>query len=296
MTPSTSLSNSRGRGGPGLAVIDTPPTPPGWEDARAQLVRIVDPLGRAVAWLAPASGGRCVGFAVRPSGERGTEWVQVFHSVDPPAVRGGPRETGCGVQCALAAAESGGATRSEGVWQFVERDPTTAMLATTLTGNATGDPTDDAGGDPAERNGGLHLRFSAALDDGALTFTLVAETRAAAAFRLHLGLQLALSGGLLSDATGSIRADLPGRPIRQDTANTRTGIPPNAVVGLGGFDTPIRVEVTLIAGVSRLCYCAPGEQGVVALLASAGASPAGMLTVEAGATFGLAVAIRVVLD
>lgn len=288
MTPSTSPFDLGRRGGPGLAVIDTPPAPPGWEDARANVVRIVDPLGRAVAWLAPAFGGRCVGFAVRPPGERGTEWVHVFHSADPAALRAAPRETGCGVRCTLAVEGACGATVSEDDWRFIERDPTTATLATTLGG--------DAMGDPAGRYGGVQVHFCAALHDGALALDLCAENRAATALRLHLGMHLAFVESLWRDVDDATPTNFPGRPSHQDVANTRIDIPPGAIVRLGGSDTPISAALTLITGVSQLCYLAPGAQGFASLLASADASPTGMMTLEAGATFCLAVALRVVLD
>src|SRR5918999_467527 len=151
MTSSTSPF-SLGRGGePSLAVIDTPAAPPGWEDARAQVVRLVDPLGRAVAWLAPGAGGGCIGFAVRPSGERGAEWVHIFQPAPPTAWLGRAGEAGeiagGGVHCTFAEVESGGVHRTLGAWQFVERDPTTVTLAIALgaarvpeSGRGAGDP------------------------------------------------------------------------------------------------------------------------------------------------------------
>ena len=288
MTPSTSPSDPGGRRGPGLAVIDTPPGPPGWEAARTQLVRIVDPLGRAVAWLAPAFGGSCVGLAVRPPGERGMAWVHIIHAVDPSAWRPAPGETGCGVKCTLTAGVPPGATRSGGGWRFIERDPTAVMLAARLM--------DDATAERWERDGGLHLRFSAALDDGTLALDLLAENRAAEPCRLHLGLELSLVGRVLRDAAGSIRACLPGRPIRQDSLDRRIDIPPGAVARLGGSDTTASIELTLVTGVARLCYFAPAEQTFASLLASADASPDGLMTMDAGATFRMAIALRAILN
>ena len=49
--------------------FDTPTGPPGWAGQGANLVRIVDPTGRAIAWLAPGYGGNCVGYAVRREGD-----------------------------------------------------------------------------------------------------------------------------------------------------------------------------------------------------------------------------------
>ncbi len=98
-----------------LAVIDTPSAPLGWEQARPELVRIVDPLGRAVAWLAPGAGGRCVGFAVRPAAARGTPWVHLL------------RTGGACFRCRLVDRLSRPAQ-----WRLVERDPTAALLSARL--------------------------------------------------------------------------------------------------------------------------------------------------------------------
>ena len=283
MTPSTSPSDPAGRGGPILAVIDTPPAPPGWEDARAQLVRIVDPLGRAVAWLAPAHGGGCVGFAVRPSGERGAAWLHLFQAAEPAAARGG---TGCVVRCALVTEEPREEQGLTDGWRFVERDPTAATLAATLA--------EDVPADRRERAGGLHLRFSAALTGGTLTLDLLAENRAPADLRLRLGLELGLLSVPLSDAAGTLHVELPGSPLRQDSG-TRANIPPGAVAKLGGADALLGIEVEFLAGVSRLHYLARGGREIVSLLASAGKEPGDILTVEAGAAFQMAVALRVAL-
>jgi hypothetical protein len=145
-------------------VIDAPPAPPGWEDARADLIRIVDPLGRGVAWLAPAHGGRCVGYAARPSAEKGTPWTQLLHT------------DGGGVRCSLL---SDGLTPDNG-WRFVERDPTAAHLETSL--------------------GALGLRFSATLSQGGLELSVSATNIGFEPLRLHLGLELALADAALRDA------------------------------------------------------------------------------------------------
>lgn len=281
MKSSTSPSDPGGRRGPSLAVIDTPGAPSDWEDARAELVRIVDPLGRAVAWLAPAHRGRCVGFAVRPSGERGTAWVQLFPAASP-------RESsaaGCGVHCALLSDDARGATALGRRWRFVERDPTAATLAASLEADAPAYARDHVGG--------LQLHFSAALNQGRLALDIVALNRAAHDLRLRLGLDLALLGVPLRDAAGSIPVELPGSPLRQDMADTRLDIAPHAVAKLGAPTTPVGVEVELVAGVSRLRYRAPGAADVVSLVACAGDEPGGMVTVEAGGTIHMAVALGV---
>ena len=45
--------------------FDLPAAPPGWDEASRPPIRIVDPMGGAVAWLPPDVGAICVGFAVR---------------------------------------------------------------------------------------------------------------------------------------------------------------------------------------------------------------------------------------
>ncbi|PZR85343.1 MAG: hypothetical protein DLM67_25900, partial [Candidatus Nephthysia bennettiae] len=112
-------------------MIDTPLGPPGWEDARAHLVRIVDPLGRAVAWFAPDFGGTCVGFAVRPSGRREGGWVHVLHSAGTDDLRDSLDVSGLRVSYALkptsprsVIADPLGSPLPTQPWQFIERDPT----------------------------------------------------------------------------------------------------------------------------------------------------------------------------
>jgi hypothetical protein len=156
MTPSTSpCSTDCRRASP--AVIDTPAGPAGWQDARRELVRIVDPLGRAVAWLAPSQ-GRCVGFAVRGSAERGTPWVELL----APA--------GAAVDCAPSSVSTPAAR-----WEPVERDPTAALLR----------------GYTAERE----LRFRASLTDEQLLLEVRATTCTEQAVRLPVRLIVHLLRG-----------------------------------------------------------------------------------------------------
>lgn len=72
------------------------PAPPG--RARADLVRLVDATGLAMAWISPEEGARCV----------------AFHVVEAD----GWREVDSG-----AAGDSLG-----GVWALIERDPTSCLL------------------------------------------------------------------------------------------------------------------------------------------------------------------------
>ncbi len=257
MTPSTSPSEFAGRGGRGLAVIDTPAAPPGWEDARSQLIRVVDPLGGAVAWLAPAAGGRCVGFAVRLGGAVGTPWFQVFHAATTGTAPSDPRAAGCGLACAPAAGEPGDDLAAGAAWRLDERDPTAAALVATS-------------GEPA----GVSLRFSAALDDGMLTLAAAIGNRATGERRLRLGLLLALGDGVA--------------PAAVDGGHLASA----RIVRLAGFGPALVVEVALVAGVSRPVPVARRDPGRGALLAPAADSAGGIATLAPGATLDLIVTLR----
>jgi hypothetical protein len=279
MTPSISPSDPRGRRGPGLAVIDTPVAPPGWEGARSQLVRIVDPLGQAVAWLAPAFGGRCVGFAVRPSGEHGTAWIHLFHGAGSHAA---PHASGCGAACTLVTPGADPTSGGGADWQFIERDPTAATLAAAygVTGAAGGHADD------------LRLRFSAALADGALLLDLVAENTATAAIKLRLGLELHLVASVLVEPREPLGADHPGSAADRAGAETMDNPPPGAVVRLGGAAAALNAEITPRTAVTRIHPLPPHATGCIGLIASAVPRPDRILTLAAGATCHLAVALR----
>src|SRR4051812_45347463 len=106
--------------------FDTPPAPPGWAGHGAELLRIVDPLGRAIAWLAPGFGGACVGYAVRQSEGEDGPWRQILRAAGPPARRYTPLNLGCTILApTLAYPEAARLARG----LFVERDPTAAACA-----------------------------------------------------------------------------------------------------------------------------------------------------------------------
>jgi hypothetical protein len=171
MTSSFSRSNA---GAPSLAVIDTPSAPPGWDNARADLIRIVDPLGRGVAWLAPGHRGRCVGYAVRPSGAKGTPWTHLFDAREP-----GGRSEGCGPICAKI--EDDDAEQPVSLsWRFAERNPTFARLDAV---------TDD-----------LTFTFTATLDQGVLELTLSVVNTSQEPLRLRLAIEAAQGTVLASES------------------------------------------------------------------------------------------------
>lgn len=71
-------------------------------------MRLVEPTGGAIAWLAPGRGAACVAFMVRDEAD---DWREVVGSAD-----GGPVATGVAID--------GQAT----TWRLVSRDPTACLL------------------------------------------------------------------------------------------------------------------------------------------------------------------------
>src|SRR3954454_23262429 len=65
------------------APTPAPAVPPGWEDAREPLYRIVAADGQSVAWLCPEIGGNTVAYAVHA----GDRWGHVFCIGELDAIR-----------------------------------------------------------------------------------------------------------------------------------------------------------------------------------------------------------------
>jgi len=267
-------------------VIDTPLGPPGWEDGRAHLVRIVDPWGRAVAWFAPDFGGICVGFAVRPSGRREGGWVHVLHAAGPDGPQHSSGASGLGVCYAPRSvapapriADPCDAPLPTQPWQFIERDPTAVILETTVS-TAVGDHrehTDDA----------VRLRLTARLDDGTLGLTLDAWHHGAEPIPLQLGFRAIFATDLFRGgvSVGLVRAFA-------EHVNERIVIRNHTVLAPGEYELRPRIEngmippptdqrlpprVNLIAalGGSYLLVCPPRPNGAntLALLACAPSMP-----------------------
>ena len=265
--------------GPSLAVIDTPPAPPGWEDARADLVRIVDPLGRAVAWLAPAYGGRCVGLAVRPSGERGTPWRQLFDSADPESLLDGVTEAGCGARCALVVPGLDEPVELGRAWRLVERDPTSATLESLVER--------DVPAEIRELAEHLALRFTAALNQESLRVDLLVENHGPANVELRLNLTLAFVAEHLRDAAGRVS-------IRLTAAGIEPGdqtVLPDAIARLGTTDSSFAADVQLVSGISRLDSGTVRDGETVLIVASAGDQPDDDVMIGAGSAHVMSLSI-----
>lgn len=172
-----------------LAVIDAPSGPPGWEESRTHLIRIVDPSGRAVAWFAPEYGAMCAGFAMRVSGQRGMKWTQMFHAIEPPSPAPKPLKallplpaSGCIVRCVLRA----DFPLPMQSWQYVARDPTAVVMETAISTNGDDCRCDD-------RDSSLHLRLTARLDDAALMLDLEADNTGTRVISPHLAFHVSFA-------------------------------------------------------------------------------------------------------
>ncbi|HEY8598791.1 MAG TPA: hypothetical protein VIL85_10190 [Thermomicrobiales bacterium] len=163
--------------------FDTPPAPPGWAGQGAELLRIVDPRGRAIAWLAPGFGGACVGYAVRQGDDDHGLWHQILRAAGPRALRAAPLDYGC-VPLGPTPAEPEAARLAR--WRFVERDPTAATCAVQC----------DT----------VRLTLSTRLDDGALHLDLLATNAGQTAVSLALAFRLCFADNLhVENTAGATR-------------------------------------------------------------------------------------------
>ena len=147
--------------------FDTPAAPLGWAGQGADLIRIVDPTGRAIAWLAPGLGSNCVGYAVRR--DDGT-WRHLLHSGDPRDLRRDPLAHGCAI---LGPEPDGPGSAHRAAWQFAERDPTAATCT--------------------HQGGAIRLDLTARLEDAALHLALVATNVGPEPSPIAPGLRLCLA-------------------------------------------------------------------------------------------------------
>lgn len=145
--------------------FDTPTAPPGWAGQGATLIRIVDPTGRAIAWLAPDFGASCVGYAVRDEDIEQGGWRQVLHASSPRELRADP--LACGVTV-LGPEPEGRGSAHLARWRFAERDPTAATCVI--------------------NDNSLRLELAARLEDAALHLELRATNVGTAPISIELGL------------------------------------------------------------------------------------------------------------
>ena len=126
------------------AVFEMPASPLNWDGPTVNLIRIIDPLGEAIAWFSPDHGACCAGYAVREashSTRSNTSWRNiVVGSPSNPTVTATVRDDSMTAR-----------------WRFVERDPASCTMDWT-------------------RSSGVHVeyrRLTATLTDGQLSIVLL---------------------------------------------------------------------------------------------------------------------------
>ncbi len=281
-----------------LAVIDTPSCPPGWEESRAQLIRIVDPSGCAVAWFAPEYGAMCVSFAVRASNQHGTKWTPILHSMEPRESPQSQSESGCVVRYVL----SSGSPKPIQPWRFLARDPTALTMETVVLA-ASG----DRGG---EGDDGLYLHLTAHLDDATLVLDLQAQNQGAQAISPQIAFHVTLARGFLdsSDVLKQLDRAAKEHGQKQPAVPHSTGfvsdpcetpshreveLAPVAFVAAPAYDT--RVMLALAPGTSCILQTHPSPSEIRALTLLAAASPVPSVPLDSGARSCMELAIGTVL-
>lgn len=100
-------------------VFEMPAAPTGREYSSAHLIRIVDPLGEAIAWFAPEIGACCASYAVRQvrgaSPAQSVWWREI---ITASAV----------TRSSLSGPIGKNDGNAESTWRFVERDPASCTM------------------------------------------------------------------------------------------------------------------------------------------------------------------------
>ena len=200
-----------------------PISPPGWEGAAGELVRIDAPGGAAIAWFAPAFGGNCVGYAVRHR----DRWVQLLHAAGPTLLRAAPIRYGCPILFPFPGHVRDARYRWAGcdyrlpshsperpqyahgfaarhAWRVARVDPDTATAVfSTLT---------DLPGGPREAGYpfAITVALRVAVTDDALTLTLTATNVGGEVAPVGLGFHPHFSLAALGGERGAVRVALPG--------------------------------------------------------------------------------------
>lgn len=175
-----------------------PAAPHGWASSTEHLIRIIDPLGQAIAWVAPGRRDAVVGFSVRMErpGEDSSlsRWKDVI--VAPTAPAHTPESQSKGDD-------------NPAYWTLVERDPTACALESRVAQPGTVET----------------RRFSALVSDARLTLVLDMEGHDGSASLSHFHLNLRLSS-LPTITVGLHELVKAGEPekVNRGTAKDRTQI------------------------------------------------------------------------
>lgn len=199
------------------AVFEMPASPPNWDGPTVNLIRIIDPLGEAIAWFSPDHGACCAGYAVREashSTRSDTSWRNiVVGSPSDPTVTATVRDDSTTAR-----------------WRFVERDPASCTMDWT-------------------RSSGVHVeyrRLTATLSDRRLSLVLLVCNAGSEPIPAGTRLRIALTSPpkvvnrSAVDASPSISDDDP-RHLRE---NSRIVMTVDADPGPGAVRTEVGCEAT----------------------------------------------------
>lgn len=100
--------------------FNLPAAPTGSDFSSDHLVRIVDPLGDAVAWFAPEAGAACAGFSIRQ--------VKGYFPDQRLMWRGIVTGSAIAYVSPLTCPEETNNGRTSSIWRFVERDPSSCTM------------------------------------------------------------------------------------------------------------------------------------------------------------------------
>jgi aldose 1-epimerase len=280
---------------------DDPSLPAGWQAERADLVRLATPDGATVAWLAPAIGGNCVGFAVRDTGG----WQPVLHSDGPTALRERPSRFGVPIMFPFPGHMPGARYAWRGAtytlpsnvpagdaflhgfahtrpWRLVSATSDTAVAELRTPADLT----------PAERAGypfAVRLRLELTIEPAALVVTLTATNEGDVDAPVGLGLHPYFDPSLFGGDRTLARLTLPGRlertvrplptgpvrPVAETTVTppplgttslvSRTDLGAGAAVTLASPAGRPRVVMHLLEGVQDLLVFAPAEHASISV-------------------------------
>lgn len=285
------------------AVFAFPAAPPAWDEPGGQVVRIIDPLGAAIAWFTTGQGVNCVGFAVRRPDGSAADWTHVIraHAPDDP---------GCPVVLCLPEPGSTNpapewtGNAGDHAWQLVERDPTMVVLETMFSvGNV-------ASGRHV-RPGGIRLRLLASLENATLLLRISARNDGPETVSIGLGLSPRFPGnpfgerspsGLGQRSDPSTPAPLAacgpasGYPHHQPkgagTGNVLAGQPrPTLLMGIGDRGTGI--EITPESGTRITAVTTARDQAGVSLTLRNTSLDAGLVRLLPGASIAVGATIGV---
>lgn len=108
-----------------MTVFTAPGVPDGWH--RSEVVRVVDPLGLAVAWIAPAQAGACIGFSSRETTSLPWRSLLVSDSMSD--------RLACEVSCAQDEDHSVPLRSVASSSELSERDPTQVTVLVDVAGS-----------------------------------------------------------------------------------------------------------------------------------------------------------------